>query len=111
MLINLIIFLWILLIVNFIWGIKQTKDKSIVKLMMMGRAIYFLILIGEVILIIRNFTSNPALDLASFSLTVSSISFVDIIYQRKLQGNLKLYLIFIAIFFILVSIISLFLIP
>lgn len=110
MLIKIMICLWSLLIIPFLFGMYVKQDKTIIKIMLYTRILYLLVLVGDIILIIRNFNTNPWIDILSFFATVIAISFIDISYQRKIQGNFRPYLIWITIISIITSIFCLFLI-
>ena len=110
MLVNIMMFLWALLIIPFLVGMYVKQDKTIIKIMLYTRIIYLIVLVGDIMRILRNFKTNPVIDTLSFFATVIAISFIDISYQRKIQGNFKPYLIWITIISIIISIFCLFLI-
>ncbi|WP_429971025.1 YisL family protein [Fructilactobacillus sp. Tb1] len=108
MLVNIMMGLWVLLIIPFLFGMYEKQDKTIIKIMLYTRILYLLVLVGDIMLIIRNFKTNPIIDILSFLATVVAISFIDISYQRKIQGNFRPYLIWVTLISIIISITCLF---
>ncbi|EKK20656.1 hypothetical protein B808_888 [Fructilactobacillus florum 8D] len=87
MLVNILRLSWFLLAVAFLVGITNQQDKKIVKALIYSRISYLVVLSLEVILTIRCFTTQPVLATVNFLLVICTISFVDIAYQRKIQGT------------------------
>ncbi|CAM2771539.1 DUF1516 family protein [Fructilactobacillus fructivorans] len=104
MLIYIITFLWILLLISLTIGITRKQDKQIIKGVIYTRAFYILLLIAEVIFTINHFNEHRYLVFLSFVMTIVAISFIDICYQRKIQGNLKTYIILLTLISILASV-------
>ncbi|ANZ58291.1 hypothetical protein BGL34_00760 [Fructilactobacillus lindneri] len=108
MFIYLIIILWLLLIISLTIGVTRKQDKQIVKALMYTRALYFVLLMIEVVFSIQKFNQQPSLIIFSFIISIFAISFIDISFQRKIQGTLKLSIIWITIILIIIAIIILF---
>ncbi|WP_103422774.1 DUF1516 family protein [Fructilactobacillus lindneri] len=108
MFIYLIIILWLLLIISLTIGVTRKQDKQIVKALMYTRALYFVLLMIEVVFSIQKFNQQPSLIIFSFIISIFAISFIDISFQRKIHGTLKLSIIWITIILIIIAIIILF---